>query len=169
LFDKNGVAPSELANLTGLTRGAISKLADRMMAKGVVMNAEFGCVAERCTADSDASRMSFPQVVGKLMDAGVERYHADLICSEKTYFLPTGESRVIPNEDIRRAPAAEFAAPSVEAAVKAIQKGEIDYRTFCERVLDAGCVGYHIYIAGRRVIYYGRTGDSHTEYFSGGK
>lgn len=36
LFDKAGAAPSELADLTGLTRGAISKLADRMMAKGLI-------------------------------------------------------------------------------------------------------------------------------------
>ena len=133
------------------------------------MNARFGCVVEECTADSDASRMSFPQVIGKLMSAGVERYHADLIRSEKTYFLPSGESRVIPNEDIGRVPAAEFSALSVEAAVRAIQNGEINYKTFCAHVMDAGCVGYHVSIAGRRVIYYGRTGESHIEHFPGAK
>jgi uncharacterized protein YbcV (DUF1398 family) len=131
------------------------------------MNAQFGCVVEECTAASDASRMSFPEVVGRLTSAGVERYHADLVRSEKTYFLPDGESRVIPNAEISRAPAAEFSAPSVEAAVHAVQRGEIDYRTFCERVLDAGCVGYHVHIAGRRVVYYGRSGDSHVEWFPG--
>ena len=36
LFDKAGAAPSELADLTGMTRGAISKLVDRMMAKKLV-------------------------------------------------------------------------------------------------------------------------------------
>ena len=131
------------------------------------MNAQFGCVDEECTAASDENSMSFPQVVGKLMAAGVERYHADLVRSEKTYFLPDGESRVIPNDDIGRVPAAAFSTVSVEAAVKAIQKGEINYKTFCERVLDAGCVGYHVHIAGKRVVYYGRGGDSHTEYFPG--
>ena len=133
------------------------------------MNAEFGCLVEQCTADSDACRVSFGAIVGRLMSAGVERYHADLVRSEKTYFLPTGESRVIPNDDIERVPAAEFSAPTVEAAVKAIQKGEINYKTFCARVMDAGCVGYHVSLAGRRVIYYGRTGDSHIEYFPGAK
>jgi uncharacterized protein YbcV (DUF1398 family) len=113
--------------------------------------------------------MSFPQVISKLMSAGVERYHADLVRSEKTYFLPGGESRVIPNDDIGRAPAAAFSAESVEAAVKAIQKGEIDYKTFCERVMDAGCVGYHVHIAGQRVVYYGRSGDSHVEWFPGAR
>jgi len=131
------------------------------------MNAQFGCVVEECTSASDESRMSFPEVVGRLMSAGVERYHADLVRSEKTYFLPDGESRVIPNDGIGRAPASEFSASSVEAAVRAVQKGEINYKTFCERVLDAGCVGYHVHISGKRVIYYGRGGDSHTEYFPG--
>jgi uncharacterized protein YbcV (DUF1398 family) len=113
--------------------------------------------------------MSFPEVVGKLIGAGVERYHADLVRSEKTYFLPSGESRVIPNEAIARTPAGEFSATSVEAAVRAIQKGEINYKTFCERVMEAGCVGYHVSIAGRRAVYYGRSGDSHIEYFPGAK
>lgn len=36
LLDKAGAAPSELADLTGMTRGAISKLADRMMAKKLI-------------------------------------------------------------------------------------------------------------------------------------
>ena len=133
------------------------------------MNAQFGCIVEECTAASDESRMSFPQVVGKLLSAGVERYHADLVRSEKTYFLPGGESRVIPNDDIGRVPAAAFSAASVEAAVKAIQNGEINYKAFCERVMDAGCVGYHVHIAGRRVVYYGRSGDSHTEWFPGAR
>lgn len=133
------------------------------------MNAQFGCTVEECTAASDESRISFPQVIGKLMSAGVERYHADLVRSEKTYFLPGGESRVVPNDDIGRAPAAAFSAESVEAAVKAIQKGEIDYKTFCERVMDAGCVGYHVHIAGQRVVYYGRSGDSHVEWFPGAR
>ena len=131
------------------------------------MNAQFGCIVEECSSASDESRMSFPQVVGKLMSAGVERYHADLVRSEKTYFLPGGESRVIPNDDIDRVAAAAFSAASVEAAVKAIQKGEINYKIFCARVMDAGCVGYHVHITGRRVVYYGRSGESHTEYFPG--
>src|SRR6202789_1984158 len=33
MFERDGTAPSDLAELTGLTRGAISKLADRLIAK----------------------------------------------------------------------------------------------------------------------------------------
>jgi DNA-binding MarR family transcriptional regulator len=33
MFERDGTAPSDLAELTGLTRGAISKLADRLIGK----------------------------------------------------------------------------------------------------------------------------------------
>lgn len=33
MFDRDGTTPSDLAGVTGLTRGAISKLADRLIAK----------------------------------------------------------------------------------------------------------------------------------------
>jgi DNA-binding MarR family transcriptional regulator len=36
LYDADGVAPSELADQMGMTRGAISKLADRLVAKSLI-------------------------------------------------------------------------------------------------------------------------------------
>jgi hypothetical protein len=33
----------------------------------------------------------------------------------------------------------------------------------------AGCVGYHVFITGKRVVYYGRQGDQQIEYFPGAK
>lgn len=40
LFDDDGMAPTALADRMGMTRGAISKLADRLVAKGLVLRAE---------------------------------------------------------------------------------------------------------------------------------
>lgn len=40
LFDNKGMAPAALAGRMGMTRGAISKLADRLTAKGIVVRAE---------------------------------------------------------------------------------------------------------------------------------
>ena len=42
LFDADGIAPTLLADRMGMTRGAISKLADRMVAKGMVARMESG-------------------------------------------------------------------------------------------------------------------------------
>jgi DNA-binding MarR family transcriptional regulator len=40
LFEGNGVAPNKLASLLGMTRGAISKLADRLIAKRLVQRTD---------------------------------------------------------------------------------------------------------------------------------
>lgn len=129
------------------------------------MNPQVKEVLIECTRASDEERVSFGQVVTKLIEAGVERYHADLVRSEKTYHLPNGESEVVPSTVIETTPAPEFLAAGVEAAVRAVQAGTIKYKAFCERAMAAGCVGYLVSIAGRRVIYYGRTGDNHVEWF----
>ena len=49
-------------------------------------------VMQECTEASDQERITFPEVVMKLMQAGVERYHADLLRADKIYYLPSGES-----------------------------------------------------------------------------
>jgi uncharacterized protein YbcV (DUF1398 family) len=122
-----------------------------------------------CTRASDEERVSFGQVVMKLTEAGIERYHADLVRSEKTYYLPNGDSEILTCAALETTPAPEFSAAGVEAAVRSVQAGAIKYKTFCERVMAAGCVGYIVSITGRRVVYYGRTGDNHVEWFPGAK
>jgi len=121
--------------------------------------------ARICTEASDAERMSFPEVVTTLAGAGVERYHADLLRAEKTYYMPDGSSERLPAAATAGEPAGAFAAAGVDAAIRAIQAGRIGYRTFCERLLAAGCVGYLVSLAGRRAVYYGRTGETHVEPF----
>jgi uncharacterized protein YbcV (DUF1398 family) len=121
------------------------------------------------TKASDEERVTFGEVVRDLVKAGVERYHADLVRGARTYYLPNGESEVVAGEPVSTGPAQAFSAPKVEAAVKAIQGGEIRYRTFCRLIAEGGCVGYIASLAGQRVVYYGRSGDMHVEWFPGAK
>ena len=120
---------------------------------------------QECTDASDQERISFPEVVMKLMQAGVERYHADLLRAEKIYYLPSGESHRVQAASVDAVPPAVFTAEGVAAAVRAIQQQKIRYREFCERIAQAGCVGYMVSIAGRRAVYYGRTGVSYVAPF----
>jgi uncharacterized protein YbcV (DUF1398 family) len=120
---------------------------------------------QECTEASDQERISFGDVVMKLMQAGVERYHADLLRADKIYYLPSGESHRIPAAPVEATPALAFTAAGVAAAVRAIQQRQIQYREFCERIAQAGCVGYMVSLAGRRAVYYGRCGDSYVEPF----
>ncbi len=129
------------------------------------MQADIVKVMQECTDGSDQERIDFPGVVQKLMQAGVERYHADLLRGEKIYYLPSGESHRTPAAPVDATPAAAFSADGVAAAVKAIQQQKIQYREFCERIAQAGCVAYMVSLAGRRAVYYGRTGDSYVELF----
>jgi len=122
-----------------------------------------------CTRASDEERITFPEVVGKLVGAGVERYHADLLRGERTYYLPNGESEVVKGHAVSVAPAQEFSGAAVDAALKSIQAGKIQYRAFCARIAEAGCVGYMVSLAGQRAVYYGRKGDTHVEWFPGAK
>ncbi|MFZ5784108.1 MAG: DUF1398 domain-containing protein [Pseudomonadota bacterium] len=130
------------------------------------MDAQVKAIVSEITAASDEGSLAFPQVVAALGAAGVERYHADLALSTKTYYMPDGTAETVPCHDVGPA-AAVFSAGGVDAAVRAIQAGSIGYRAFCERLAEAGCVGYFVTLAGRRAIYYGRTGDSHVESFPG--
>ena len=129
------------------------------------MNDQAIAAIEACTRGSDAERMTFPAVVARLAEAGIERYHADLRRAEKTYFLPDGESRVLACAPVAAESAAGFSAAGVEAAVRAVQAGRIRYTAFCEAIVAAGCVGYLVSLPGRRAVYYGRTAECHVEPF----
>lgn len=129
------------------------------------MQAEVTKIMQECTEGSDQERLSFPEVVMKLAQAGVERYHADLTRAEKIYYLPSGESHRVAAAEVEATPPSAFAADGVAAAVRAIQQKQIEYREFCERIAKAGCVGYMVSLTGRRAVYYGRTGDSYVEPF----
>ncbi len=129
------------------------------------MDTNIKAVVEECTTGSENGTLKFPQVVMKLMAAGVERYHADLRRAEKIYYMPSGESVVVAAEPVAGTPPLAFSAPGVEAAVRAVQAGKQNYREFCEAILAAGCVGYLVSMPGRRAVYYGATAEMHVEHF----
>ncbi len=108
---------------------------------------------------------TFPQIVGLLLSEGVESYHVDLVRNENRYYTATGESLVekVAVPHARAAPA--FSAAKVAAAIKKSQGGQINYRQFVAEILEAGCVYYIAYLAGKRVAYFGREGDAHVEHF----
>ena len=119
------------------------------------MDAAAQAVIEECTTGSDQGTMTFPQVVGRLFGIGLEQYHVDFRRGERTFTLPDGDS-YRNTQAIHAQPGAIFDASAVEATIRTIQRGEIDYQEFCRRVIDAGCVGYFVSLAGRRAVYYGR-------------
>lgn len=109
--------------------------------------------------------MTFPEVVTKLLNEGVESYHVDLIRSENRYYMPSGESHVESTSFNHPEAAVKFSATSVKDAIKNIQAGKINYKQFLHQIMDAGTVYYIAYLTGKRVIYFGREGDFLEEHF----
>ena len=108
----------------------------------------------------------FPIVLQRLAGAGVRSYTADLVRLRNTYYGSGQESydEPLPLVD-GPAIAPVFDPAHVAATVRAIQQGEIGYEQFLRRIMGAGCARYEVFIDGRKVIYFGRDGDFHTEHF----
>jgi uncharacterized protein YbcV (DUF1398 family) len=129
------------------------------------MNADQALVIYDAVRGSLTAEMTFPQIVARLSEIGVERYHADYSRQEKTFYLANGDSLVdtIPWGSYPTATA--FSASVVEAAVRQSQRGEHTYADFIRSTMAAGCVGYFVQITGRRALYFGRNGETHVELF----
>ena len=115
--------------------------------------------------DSTAGRIRFPQVVGGLLEQGVESYQVDLLRGENCYFNSQGEFCVMPNHHGDKLTNSAFDAEAVVSAIRKSQSGEINYEKFVDLIRAAGCTFYAAYLAGKKVIYFGRNGDFHIEHF----
>jgi uncharacterized protein YbcV (DUF1398 family) len=133
--------------------------------KGEIMNAEQTQVIQGCAQGALTGEIAFPEIVGRLSEIGVERYHADYSRQEITYYLADGDSLVVATLHPSHATATEFSPSAVEAAVRQSQRNEHTYLDFIRKTMTAGCVGYFVQITGRRVVYFGRNGESHVEHF----
>lgn len=125
--------------------------------------------AEACATLSANGTIHFGEVVARLVQVGIERYHADYTRREITYYTPEGGSCVVPIEHAAMQIARPFSAAGIATAVRQAQRGEIHYTQFTDQAIGAGCVGYFVQITGRCVQYFGRDGQIHTEWFPGAK
>jgi uncharacterized protein YbcV (DUF1398 family) len=111
--------------------------------------------------------MGFPEIVGTLIKAGFDGYLVDFRLARATYYLPDGRAFALPVHASAVPVEVAFDAPSVQSAIREAQAQVpgYTYAGFCDKVKCAGCAGYLVSFAGRRVLYFGRSGDTHTEHF----
>ena len=124
----------------------------------------------RATLDgAEADTMTFPESVQMLMAAGFDGYAVDFRHATRTYYMPDGETLALRTPPLAAPVAERFDAAVVTAAIREAQAMPpgYSYHGFCAKVAEAGCAGYVVSFPGRRVLYYGRTGETHTEYFPG--
>ncbi|HVE21468.1 MAG TPA: DUF1398 family protein [Acidocella sp.] len=124
-------------------------------------------VAKACLKSAEDDSLTFPQIVGTLIQEGFEGYAIDLRRALATYYMPDGDSVDMPMHklDVPIAPA--FDAARVQIAIREAQQlaPGYTYLGFCRKVAAAGCAGYMVSFSGRRALYFGRTAETHVEYF----
>lgn len=133
------------------------------------MDAERVAVAQRCMEAAHDGSLSFPQIVGELVSGGFEGYAVDYRCNTQTYYLPDGDNVALAMPISPGVVVEGFDAAAVGVLVRWAQASSPDYsyRAFCEKVKAAGCAGYLVSFLGRRVVYFGRSAETHVEHFPG--
>jgi uncharacterized protein YbcV (DUF1398 family) len=126
-------------------------------------------IARQCLDGAESGTMTFPQIVGTLIGAGFDGYLVDFRRGLAAYYLRDGEDLELPTHLSDVAVAAEFNVDVVRAAIREAQAlvPGYTYNGFCDKVKRGGCAGYLVSFLGRRGLYFGRTGETHTEYFPG--
>lgn len=129
------------------------------------MDAQRIAVAQACLDGAYDKTMSFPDIVRALSEAGFEGYAVDYRCGTATYFCADGDHVVLDNRPTDGKPAAAFDAAGIAGQIKWAQTGAPDYsyQAFCRNVKAMGCAGYIVSLLGRRVLYFGRTAETHVE------
>lgn len=131
------------------------------------MDAERTSIAQTCLNAAHDGSLSFPVIVGKLIDAGFEGYTVDYRRNTQAFYLPDGDSVLLDMQPSAGSVTAAFDATEVERLVRWAQANPADYSyvAFCEKAKAAGCAGYLVSFLGRRVVYFGRTAEIHVEHF----
>lgn len=129
------------------------------------MNAD---VIKRMAEATLSGAMPFPEIVGNLMKEGVEYYHVDYLARSFSFYSEHGGVVVAP-VTLENLPevAFDFDIAELRAAILDSQQHGQKYREFCVRALMAGVQSYFAFLRGQRVLYVGRQGDLHVEWFPG--
>ncbi len=131
------------------------------------MNQQLAALAQSSLDAAYEGSMDFPAIVRSLIGAGFEGYDIDYRRGTSTYFHESGESVQAALRRSNTKVAAEFRASDVERAVREAQNKTpgYSYAGFCAKVKAAGCAGYMVSFLGKRVVYFGRTAETHVEHF----
>ncbi|GLS87542.1 hypothetical protein GCM10010873_25160 [Cypionkella aquatica] len=131
------------------------------------MDAERITIAETCLSAAHSGNLSFPEIVGRLSAAGFESYAVDYRRSTQTFYLPDGDSVALEMQEPASPVEAAFDAAELARLIKWAQANPADYSyaAFSKQAKAAGCAGYIVSFLGRRVVYFGRTAETHVEHF----
>lgn len=111
-------------------------------------------------------KMSFPEWVKTLVNAGIERYYADLVAQQVTYYATDGAVYTAKLSHPKALMSGiTFSEKGVIDALRTVQRGEIIYPEFLNRAIKAGTVNYTIFLLGKEAHYIGAKGEIYIEKF----
>lgn len=113
---------------------------------------------------SFTSKMPFSSLVTTLEKMGVESYRVDMAQKSTCYHMLNGEvmsESFYFDGDVAQG----FDDGEIRSAIFDIKNNYLEYKEFLKRIMDAGTASYTIFMTGRKIIFYGRNGDSYIENF----
>ena len=123
-------------------------------------------IIEHNLKGSFSGEHTFPEAVKNLIAAGIERYYIDLVALKKTYYAMDGTHCTIQlpyQNDLKTGES--FSEKEVIDALRTIQRGDIIYPEFLNRIIKAGTVNYTAFLLGKQVHYVSAKGEIYIEYF----
>jgi uncharacterized protein YbcV (DUF1398 family) len=131
------------------------------------MNAD---MVQRMANATLGGELPFPEIVGNLLAEGVEYYRIDYVAKQMAFYSSAGSVVIAPLAfENLPAVAANFDGSALRAAILDSQRNGQEFRQFSHRAAQAGVQGYYAFLRGQRVMYLGRQGEQHTEWFPGAK
>ncbi len=118
--------------------------------------------AEKCLRGAEDHTMTFPQIVGTLMQEGFESYSVDYRRAKAIYYRPDGDSIELATRRFDVPVAETFNTAAIQAAIHEAQQlvPGYTYEGFCRKVMDAGCAGYIVSSGGRCRLFRPRGRDT---------
>ncbi len=135
------------------------------------MDTQQKAIAKQCMDAAETNTMTFPAIVGTLIETGFESYVIDFRRQTAIYYLPNDESVEFQTHATAVPVAPTFDDAALTAAIRQAQTlaPGYTYKGFCAKAKAAGCAGYMVSFSGKRAVYFGRTGETHVEYFPGSR
>jgi len=97
-------------------------------------------------AESQAGRLTFPEVIRRSMAAGTESYFCDLARGAEIFYGVDGETGMAPMTLPLEPVAVDYSAEGVAATIRAAQAYTIRYPEIVRRLRAAGVIAYWVYM-----------------------
>ncbi|HSC83359.1 MAG TPA: hypothetical protein VLC30_07040 [Pseudomonas sp.] len=131
------------------------------------MNSSTKRVIEHCSNALNQGCANLAQVIDRLGEAGIESCHADYRIPALIFYAPSGASYSLPLPACDKSIANGFDHSALQHALEVEHNGGMDFPEFTRRTLEAGCIGFFLWLEGWHATFLGRHGEIHDALLEG--